>query len=54
MQLITDPVPGILVEPDKNIRTAHALVIGADGTPYEGGFFHFYLVSYQVSHPITK
>ncbi|KAH8038904.1 hypothetical protein HPB51_004016 [Rhipicephalus microplus] len=35
-------VPGVFVSPEEtNIAKIHALILGAPGTPYEGGFFHF-------------
>jgi ubiquitin-conjugating enzyme E2 Z len=36
------PLHGILVAPDEtSVLRVHALVIGAEGTPYAHGFFHF-------------
>ncbi|KAL1414880.1 hypothetical protein MTO96_007138 [Rhipicephalus appendiculatus] len=42
MNLLTDPPPGVHIEPqDGDITRIHALVEGPADTPYEGGFFHF-------------
>ena len=39
---LKEPTPGIVIAPDEtDILRWHALVIGPDGTPYEGGFFYF-------------
>ncbi|KAL1466427.1 hypothetical protein MTO96_026725 [Rhipicephalus appendiculatus] len=39
-----DPPPGIFIAPEENdIRNINAIVMGAKGTPLEGGFFHFYV-----------
>ncbi|KAH7960745.1 hypothetical protein HPB49_022758 [Dermacentor silvarum] len=43
-ELVRNPPPGVFVEPEeKDITTIHAIVVGPEGTPYEGGFFHFML-----------
>ncbi|KAH7960746.1 hypothetical protein HPB49_022759 [Dermacentor silvarum] len=43
-ELVRNPLPGVFVEPEeKDITTIHAIVVGPEGTPYEGGFFHFML-----------
>ncbi|KAL1424938.1 hypothetical protein MTO96_019798 [Rhipicephalus appendiculatus] len=35
---------GIFVEPeDQDVTMIHTVVLGPEGTPYEGGFFHFLL-----------
>lgn len=44
MDLYTEPPPGVYIAPEEdNITKIHALVLGPEGTPYEGGFFHFLL-----------
>ncbi|KAK8776995.1 hypothetical protein V5799_029668 [Amblyomma americanum] len=44
MDLYAEPPPGVYIEPEEdNITKIHALVLGPEGTPYEGGFFHFLL-----------
>lgn len=43
-QVFTDPLPGIFVVPDDDdLSRIHALITGPDDTPYEGGFFYFFL-----------
>ncbi|KAH8019623.1 hypothetical protein MRX96_006727 [Rhipicephalus microplus] len=40
--IIDNPVPGVFVEPEKgDITYVHAVILGPDNTPYQGGFFHF-------------
>ncbi|KAL3214673.1 hypothetical protein MRX96_034770 [Rhipicephalus microplus] len=42
--IIDNPVPGIFVEPEKgDVTYVHAVIVGPDNTPYQGGFFHFVL-----------
>ncbi|XP_037291155.2 ubiquitin-conjugating enzyme E2 Z [Rhipicephalus microplus] len=42
--IIDNAVPGVFVEPEKgNITYIHAVIVGPDNTPYQGGFFHFVL-----------
>ena len=42
--LFGNPLHGICVTYDQtDITKIHALVTGPDGTPYEGGLFHFFL-----------
>ena len=44
--MLGEPTPGIYVSVDEaNIAVVHALCVGPEGTPYEGGFFHFRLES---------
>lgn len=51
MDIYADPVEGIFVIPDEeNVTLLHALIIGPEGTPYEGGFFYF-LVTYPEKFP---
>ena len=43
-EIYSEPPPFICVVPDQlNITKIHALVIGPADTPYEGGFFHFFI-----------
>lgn len=43
-QFFTDPIPDIMFCPDTdNLLISHAVIIGPEGTPYEGGFFYFYI-----------
>ncbi|XP_077564500.1 ubiquitin-conjugating enzyme E2 Z-like [Haemaphysalis longicornis] len=47
------PPPGVFISPEENqITTIHALVIGPLDTPYEGGFFHFF-VKCPTDYPIA-
>ncbi|KAL1451278.1 hypothetical protein MTO96_043885 [Rhipicephalus appendiculatus] len=47
-----DPLPGIFIAPEENdITNINAIVMGAKGTPLEGGFFHFY-VQYTNLYPL--
>ncbi|KAH6941989.1 hypothetical protein HPB50_026991 [Hyalomma asiaticum] len=40
----SDPPPGIFIAPEENdVKNINAIVMGAPGTPHEGGFFHFYV-----------
>nr|XP_037268731.1 ubiquitin-conjugating enzyme E2 Z-like [Rhipicephalus microplus] len=42
--IIDNPVPGIFVEPEKgNVTYVHAVIVGPDNTPCQGGLFHFVL-----------
>ncbi|KAH7935866.1 ubiquitin-conjugating enzyme E2 Z [Rhipicephalus sanguineus] len=37
-------LPGIFVSPEaSDVTRIHAIVVGPEGTPYEGGFFHFFI-----------
>ncbi|XP_070389440.1 ubiquitin-conjugating enzyme E2 Z-like [Dermacentor albipictus] len=53
-----DPPPGVFMAPDeKNITTVHAVVVGAAGTSYEGGFFHLLITctkEYPMSPPSVR
>ena len=43
-EIYSEPPPFICVVPDQeNITKIHALVIGPADTPYEGGFYHFFI-----------
>lgn len=54
-QLFSDPLPDIMVCPDpENFMIAHSIIIGPENTPYEGGFFYFYILfpnNYPFSPP---
>lgn len=54
----TDPLPDIFLVPDSgNISVAHAIIVGPADTPYEGGFFYFYMKlpsDYPLSPPKVK
>ncbi|KAL3214674.1 hypothetical protein MRX96_034771 [Rhipicephalus microplus] len=40
--IIDNPVPGVFIEPEKgDITYIHAVIVGPENTPYQGGFFHF-------------
>ncbi|KAL3197311.1 hypothetical protein MRX96_044960 [Rhipicephalus microplus] len=42
--IIDNAVPGIFVEPEKcNVTYVHAVIVGPDNTPCQGGLFHFVL-----------
>ncbi|KAH6934646.1 hypothetical protein HPB50_026263 [Hyalomma asiaticum] len=51
-------VPGMFVEPEKyNATVVHAVIVGPDDTPYEGGFFHFVLKclpDYPARPPLVR
>lgn len=57
-QFFTDPIPDIMLCPDSdNLLVAHAVIVGPENTPYEGGFFYFYVKfpsNYPLSPPIIK
>lgn len=43
-RFFTDPLPDIMLSPDpENLLISHAVIIGPEQTPYEGGFFYFYI-----------
>lgn len=51
-EFFTDPVPEVFLVPDtENICSSHAIVIGPRDTPYEGGFFYFF-VKFPPDYPI--
>ncbi|XP_075744040.1 ubiquitin-conjugating enzyme E2 Z-like [Rhipicephalus microplus] len=42
--IVGNPVPGIFVEPKKgNVTYVHAVIVGPDNTPCQGGLLHFVL-----------
>jgi len=57
-KLCKEPLPGIFVQPDlENTTVIHALISGPESTPYEGGFFYFYVDcpdDYPSSAPRVK
>lgn len=57
-QFFTDPIPDIMLSPDtNNLLISHAIVVGPDKTPYEGGFFYFYIqlpANYPFLPPMVK
>ncbi|KAL3199043.1 hypothetical protein MRX96_044079 [Rhipicephalus microplus] len=49
-----DPMPGIYISPEESDLTrVHALIVGPEGTPYEGGFFHFFL-KFPANYPVNS
>ncbi|XP_075730869.1 ubiquitin-conjugating enzyme E2 Z [Rhipicephalus microplus] len=43
-EMNADPLPGIFISPEEiDLTRIHAIVVGPQGTPYEGGFFHFFM-----------
>ncbi|OQV18744.1 Ubiquitin-conjugating enzyme E2 Z [Hypsibius exemplaris] len=56
--LYTDPIPGIMVHANENdVTRMQCLIKGPADTPYEGGFFQFYLrcpPDYPISNPRVK
>lgn len=57
-QFFTDPINDIMLSPDPdNLLESHAVIIGPEKTPYEGGFFYFYIKlphDYPFSPPVVK
>lgn len=58
MSLYTDPPVGIFAVGDEvNLKIVHALIVGPEGTPYDGGFFYFILKfpnNYPIQPPKVK
>ncbi|XP_055348798.1 ubiquitin-conjugating enzyme E2 Z-like [Paramacrobiotus metropolitanus] len=56
--LFTDPIPGVVVHAfESNVTKMLALITGPVGTPYEGGFFEFFLrcpPDYPITHPRVR
>lgn len=56
-EFFTDPIPDVMLCPDsENILISHAIIIGRENTPYEGGFFYFYIKlpnNYPLSPPMV-
>ncbi len=52
-EFFTDPIPDIMLCPDsKNMLISHAIIIGPESTPYEGGFFYFF-IKLPSNYPFT-
>ncbi|XP_075743787.1 ubiquitin-conjugating enzyme E2 Z [Rhipicephalus microplus] len=53
-----DPPPGVFMAPEEdNVTTVHAVVMGAAGTSYQGGFFHLLMKctnDYPMSPPQVR
>ncbi|KAL1426451.1 hypothetical protein MTO96_003450 [Rhipicephalus appendiculatus] len=53
-----DPPPGVFMAPEEdNLTTVHAVVMGAEGTSYQGGFFHLLMKctnAYPMSPPKVR
>ena len=56
--IISEPPPLIFMIPEEeNISKIHAIISGAENTPYEGGFFYFFLrmpPDYPIVPPKVK
>ncbi|KAH6932344.1 hypothetical protein HPB50_004867 [Hyalomma asiaticum] len=51
-ELFSEAPPGVHIAPlEHNVAKMHALVLGPADTPYEGGFFHFF-VEFPVQYPV--
>lgn len=47
------PPTGLFIAPEEDdVTKIHALIIGPSGTPYEGGFFQFYM-KFPSTYPIS-
>ncbi|XP_065305503.1 ubiquitin-conjugating enzyme E2 Z-like [Dermacentor albipictus] len=57
-EIKANPLPGIYVSPEENDLTKfHAIVVGPSGTPYEGGFFQFFMkcpANYPMQPPRVR
>ncbi|XP_071942864.1 ubiquitin-conjugating enzyme E2 Z-like [Antedon mediterranea] len=51
ISIYNDPAPGMCIVPEENITKVHALITGPFDTPYEGGFFHFF-IRFPPNYPI--
>lgn len=50
--IFQDPLPYIFILPDDDdMSKLHAVISGPDGTPYRGGFFHFF-IRFPPEYPI--
>lgn len=53
-----EPLPGIHVSScEDDLSKLHVIVVGPSGTPYEGGFFHFFVKcsqSYPMRPPLVR
>ncbi|GLH14620.1 hypothetical protein R5R35_001248 [Gryllus longicercus] len=58
MSIYNEPPPGLFVVPDeKDMTVIHALITGTFDTPYEGGFFYFFIrcpPDYPIRPPRVK
>ncbi|KAL3224015.1 hypothetical protein MRX96_026955 [Rhipicephalus microplus] len=58
MNIFDNPAPGVFVEPEaSDITNVHAVIVGPDRTPYQGGFFHFVLkclIDYPARPPLVR
>lgn len=58
ISIFNDPPVGVFVVGDEtNLKFVHALIVGPEGTPYEGGFFYFILKfpnDYPIQPPKVK
>ncbi|KAH8038556.1 hypothetical protein HPB51_001820 [Rhipicephalus microplus] len=53
--IIDNPVPGILVKPEKgNVTYVHAVIVGPDKEPCQGGLFHFVLKFPSTTQPVHR
>ncbi|XP_037034565.1 ubiquitin-conjugating enzyme E2 Z-like isoform X2 [Bradysia coprophila] len=53
LECITADSQRIIVVPDPvKVLQAHAVIVGPENTPYEGGFFYFF-VKFPVNYPIS-
>nr|XP_037268738.1 ubiquitin-conjugating enzyme E2 Z-like [Rhipicephalus microplus] len=52
--VIDNPVPGVFFEPEKgNVTYVHAVTVGPDNTPCQGGSFHFVL-KFPLDNPACR
>jgi len=53
-----EPIPFVFVAPDDDDLTQiHAIICGPEGTPYEGGFFYFFIrvtADYPIKPPLVR
>ncbi|KAK8781791.1 ubiquitin-conjugating enzyme E2 Z-like [Amblyomma americanum] len=48
-----DPPPGIYIHPDEtDVTKVHALMVGSETTPFEGGFFRLY-IAFPTDYPMS-
>lgn len=53
MECVNAEAYRIFVIPDsENVLVAHAVIVGPENTPYEGGFFYFF-VKFPTNYPIS-
>lgn len=52
ISLLNDPPTGIFIVGDEsNLKFVHTIIVGPEGTPYEGGFFYF-VIKFPNDYPI--